>query len=249
MSQLSNFGSYSKEAAAKAKAAESSADWLKLKSGTNIIRLLPPWGDNLEPWVTTYQHFIKDPGGGKPTVFNCPKRAGVGDCPSCAMGERLNGIDEASKKAAAPYWPSQRNFAFAIDRSNPAAGIQVFGFGATIKKRLRFFAQEKGKDFTNFENGYDIEIIKTGEMLSTEYNVDLGDKCPVIPEMEDLEGMLTGLVDLNGFTKILDFDALVEKFRGAAGASHAAAAAITSGGSNVQDAVDSGTPSDDKLNF
>ena len=54
MSQLSKFGSYTKESAAKARSAESSADWLKLKPGVNIVRILPPVEGNPEPWSSTY---------------------------------------------------------------------------------------------------------------------------------------------------------------------------------------------------
>lgn len=218
MSQLEKFGSYTKEAAAKARQEESSAGWLKMKSGTNVIRILPPMVGMTEPWVTIYQHFIKVPGGGQ-VVFNCPRRMENKRCPACEKGDRLKATgNPADEKAARDFWASQRNIAFAIDRDDPDAGIQLFPFGATIKTRLRHFREKLGKDYTDFENGFDIVIERMGQGLSTEYQTDLGEQCPIIGDMSKLEAWANDLPDLKSFTKVLDYDTIVEKFATAGGA-------------------------------
>ena len=77
------------------------------------------------------------------------------------------------------------------------------------------------------------------------------DEPRLLTDMGELEAMADGLPELNGFTKVLNHDDLVERFRAASGASPAAAAAITSGGATVQSTLEADTdPSGgEELNF
>ena len=148
MSQLEQFGTYTQEAASKARSEEATAGWLKMAGGTNVVRILPPKAGMREPWISIHQHFIKTPGGGQ-IVFNCPRRMSNERCPACEKADRLKAAgDAASEKEAKDYNPSQRNICFAVDRDNPDNGVQMFPFGATIKKRLRHFREKLKKDFT-----------------------------------------------------------------------------------------------------
>ena len=246
MSQLQIFGSYSKEDAAKARADESTAGWLKLKQGTNVVRIMPPLVGMLEPWVTIYQHFIKPPGGGNAVVFNCPRRMENQRCPACEKGDRLkatgNPVDE---KAAKDFWASQRNIAFAINRDDMESGIQIFGFGATIKNRLRHFREKLGKDFTDLNNGFDIVIERMGEGMKTEYQADLGEQCSAMADMSKLAAMAGELPDLKSFAKVLPFDTIIEKFAASGGQQQHGQARLPPRGSSVQDSindVDNGDP-------
>lgn len=236
MSQLEQFGSYTKEAASKARAEESTAGWMKLKQGTNIVRILPPVKGNPEPWVTIYQHFIKIPGA-KQVVFNCPRRMENKRCPACEKGDRLKATgNPADEKAARDFWASQRLIAFAIDRDEMDKGIQLFPFGATIKNRLRHFREKLGKDFTDLNNGFDIVIERMGQGLSTEYQTDLGEQCPVVGDMSKLEAWAQELPDLNSFAKVLDYQTIVEKFATAGGVAGGSQQSLPSSSSgSVQD--------------
>lgn len=218
MSQLQKFGTYTADAAAKARKEESSSSWLKLSPGTNIIRLLPPLVGMIEPWVTIYQHFIKLPGEGNRLVFNCPRRMNNERCPSCEKGDRLRATGRpADEKAAREWFPSQRNIAFAIDREDPEKGIQILGFGATIKNRLRHFREKLKKDITSFDKGFDIVIERMGQGLNTEYQVDLGEQCPILDNMTQLEEWAADLPDLQDFAKVLPYETIIEKFAAANG--------------------------------
>jgi hypothetical protein len=235
MSQLEQFGSYTKEAATKARASESTAGWMKMKQGTNIVRILPPLKGMTEPWVTIYQHFIKVPGA-KQVVFNCPRRMENKRCPACEKGDRLKATgNPADEKAARDFWASQRMISFAIDRDEMDKGIQLFPFGATIKGRLRHFREKLGKDFTDLNDGFDIVIERMGQGLSTEYQTDLGEQCPVVGDMSQLESWAADLPDLQSFAKVLSYDAIVEKF---------ATAGSSVGGSAPRPALSTGSVQD-----
>ena len=241
MSQLEQFGSYTKAAAAKARSEEANAAWLKLEAGTNILRILPPIVGMDEPWIAIYQHFIKV--AGKTIVFNCPRRMENGRCPACEKGDRLKASgNPADEKAARDYWAGQRNIAFALNRDDMDAGIQLFPFGKMIKARLRHFREKLGKDYTDFADGYDIVIERTGAGLKTEYNTDLGEQCAIMADMGVLENLAKDLPDLQSFAKVLPYDTIVEKFAGGGAPAPTGSQRAVSG--SVQDnegAVDEGS--------
>jgi len=218
MSQLEKFTTYTPEAARKARSEEQGAGWLKLKPGTNIVRLLPPMVGMDEPWITIHQHFIKAPGGSQ-IVFNCPRRMENKRCPACEKADKLKASgNPADEKLSKEFWAAQRNIAFAIDRDEMDKGVQMFAFGATIKTRLRHFREKLNKNYTDFRNGFDIVIERVGQGLSTEYQADLGEQCPITQDMKKLEEWVADLPDLKSFAKVLDYDAIVEKFAAVSGA-------------------------------
>lgn len=228
MSQLEQFGTYTKEAAAKGQQSEATTGWLKMQNGTNIVRLLPPLKGMDEPWITIFQHFIKVPGGSQ-IVFNCPRRMENLPCPACEKGDRLKQAgDAASEKMAKEFWSSQRNIAFALNRDDPDAGVQMFPFGTTIKKRLRHFVMKLGKNYTDFKDGFDIVIERTGQGLDTEYQSDLGEQCAITDSKKQLEDWVTELPDLNSFAKVLSYDEIMQKFAAVSGQPSPARKAVTS---------------------
>lgn len=211
MSQI--FTEYTEDAATKGRQSESKTEWLKTEQGENFFRIMPPLQGMSEPWVTVFQHFHKLPNG-KIFVFNCPQRMLNKPCPTCMKKSKLEGAtDAASIKEMENCKVSSRNIAFAIDRDNPEAGIRAFGFGATIKDRLRYFRDKLKKDFTNLQTGFDVVIDKTGEGLGTKYQVDTGAQGPVVESgsMKAFNRWAEDLPDLRDFQKVLEFDEIVNK--------------------------------------
>lgn len=218
MTQLSKFGSFTKEAARTEAAQGESQAWLKLNPGTSIVRMLPPLAGKSSPWVTIYQHFIKVPGA-KSVVFNCPRRMSNGRCPACEKADRLRATgNPTDEKAAREFTPSMRNIGFALDRENPEKGIQMFAFGAMIKKRLIHFREKLDKDFTHPFEGFDLVIDRTGQGLDTEYQVDLGSQGPITNNETQLDAWVSALPDLDTFAKVLSYDDIVAKFSAGGGA-------------------------------
>lgn len=216
-SHLNQFTEYTEENAAKGRAEDANAGWMKTQPGTNVVRILPPLKGMTEPWITIYQHFIKVPGGSQ-VVFNCPRRMANQACPACEKADRLKAAgDAASEKSAQDYWPAQRNIAFAIDRDDPEKGAQLFPFGATIKKRLRHFREKLKNNYTDFKTGSDIVIEKSGQGMKTEYQCDLGGQCAITDSKKQLEEWVSDLPNLNDFAKVMDYDAIMQKFSATAG--------------------------------
>lgn len=258
MSQLERFAKYTKESAAKARVEDNNAGWLKLNPGTNVIRLLPPLVGMAEPWVSFVQHFIKGAGDSK-IVFNCPRKMGNGRCPACEKVDRLKATgNPADEKIAKGFYASNRNVGFALSRDTPDLGVQIFGFGSTVKKRLRHFREKLNIDFTDLMSGRDLVIEKMGDGMDIEYQVDLGEAGPVFHDMKKFEAMLDALPDLNDFTKVLSYDTILEKFAGITGGgappsnTRAIAAPATSrrsASTNVQDDDGDDTGSGDQVPF
>jgi len=173
--------------------------------------------------------------GGSQVVFNCPRRMENGRCPACEKADRLKGSgNPADEQLAKEFWPGQRNLCFAVNRDDPEAGIQILAFGATIKNRLRHFREKLGKNFTAFDDGFDIVIERMGQGLKTEYQTDLGEQCPIVGDMAKLEEWVKDLPDLNDFAKVLDYQTILEKFS-TAGAPVAAARPAVAAAATVQD--------------
>lgn len=212
MTQLSKFGSFTKEAAKAEASAGQSQEWLKLNTGTNVVRILPPLAGKTSPWVTIYQHFIKVPGA-KAVVFNCPRRMANMRCPACEKADRLRATgNPADERASKEFNPSMRTISFGLDRENPEKGIQMFAFGAMIKKRLIHFREKLDKDFTHPTEGFDLVIDRTGQGLDTEYQTDLGTQGPITNNEAQLDQWLDGLPDLDSFSTVLSYEQIVAKF-------------------------------------
>ena len=124
-------------------------------------------------------------------------------------GSRNSSTDERASKE---FNPSMRNIGFAIDRENPEKGIQMFAFGAMIKKRLIHFREKLDKDFTHPAEGFDLVIDRTGQGLDTEHQTDLGSQGPITNNDAQLDQWLEGLPDLDTFAKVLTYDEIVAKF-------------------------------------
>lgn len=238
MSQISKkFTSYTKEAATRGRKDEATTTWLKINPGTNIYRFLPPLVGFDEPWVTFHQHFLKLDGQEKPLVVNCPRRMNNDRCPICEYGDKLKATGRPSdEQKAKQFWASARNAAFVIDRDDPEKGIQILGFGVTIKDRLRYFREKRNKDITHLVDGYDVIVERTGTGFDTKYQVDLGDPGPTIEDLSKLDEMAEGLMDLNDLAVVLPYEVIRERFMSAMGMG-APAPAARSIASGVQDGV------------
>ncbi len=136
--------------------------------------------------------------------------------------------DAASEKMAKEFWSSQRNIAFAVNRDDPEAGVQMFPFGTTIKKRLRHFVLKLGKNYTDFKEGFDIVIERTGQGLDTEYQSDLGEQCAITDSKKQLEQWVSELPDLHSFAKVLSYDEIMQKFSAVSGQPSPARKAVAS---------------------
>jgi hypothetical protein len=179
MGNLKKWGSYDAKAAEEEqefldKLGE--GDFMKLKVGRNVVRVLPPTADGqTTPFVKTFQHFIELPGMTKKVSFNCPRRMGNNPCPACAKAEELRKTgNPADYELAGKFLPRLRVYCVVVDRSDEDAGPKVLPIGKTIHEDLVDLRNDPdgGGDFSHPEDGYDVIIKRTGTgQFDTEYKV------------------------------------------------------------------------------
>lgn len=152
-----------------------------LPQGESRLFILPGTMDMPMPWVTWYEHAIKNPVTGKTVFFNCTIREGA--CRGCQWVKRLES-EGATEKAIKEALAKQRiavNARFTLWGNGAVpeerAGVKIFKFGPGILKGndrkkvggLQALLQEL--NFTHPERGCDIKIVKSGQGMDTSYDV------------------------------------------------------------------------------
>ncbi len=149
-------------------------DFIKLKQGKNVLRILPPVPGATSPFVIAQRHFLKLPGQESAKNFACPRHHARRRCPACAQADTLKATGNSADFQLAKDLQARLNvFAVAIDRAHPELGPKIWQFGKTIYERLVEIRQDPAwGDFTDpGPDGFDIEVFRKGEKLNTEYSV------------------------------------------------------------------------------
>lgn len=191
-------------------------DFLKLQTGRNTLRFLPPKkGGNGTPIEKALQHFMKLPGQERALSIVCPRTIKK-PCPVCEKMEELQARgNPADYETAKEYKAKPRFFANVVDRRQPDKGVQVFAFGKTVAEQLYALAdnEEAGGDFTDPEaEGFDVIIEKKGQGLDTEYTVFPARKSTPLGNDEWLDSMH----DLRKWATPLPREEIMKKLKGAA---------------------------------
>lgn len=149
-------------------------NWINLDAGKNVIRVLPPLGDNQVPWADGYLHFgLGD--AGKTTV-TCRKTWGKNEpCPVCELVEKLKkSKSKADRDLGERIGARKRFYLNVIDRDAEGTDKEygVLGCGVTIVKEISALMTDP--DYAGLDDpdeGFDLTITKTGTGLNTEYKV------------------------------------------------------------------------------
>lgn len=221
---LAKWGSYDEDAAAEEQevldAEGGGADFMKLKVGRNVVRILPPKLGIKSPFRVTYQHYIELPGQEHPVVFVCPRVAAKEFCPACDIAKKLrNSGNKADEKRGKGMLPKRRVFCNAIKREEAEKGVQVLAFGKLIHEELVGIRRDPaaGGDFTHPTQGFDIVIKREGTgKFDTEYTVSAArEDTPILDGDEaDIVGILESMYDLEDFAKVLEAEEIEAKLRG-----------------------------------
>jgi len=130
-------------------------DWLNLKEGSNKVRIV-------SHFVDYGIHTYKDVDGKYKSAVCIGKENG---CPYCAKG-----------------MPVRVQFlGWVIDRTD--GKVKLLRIGWTIEEKIRNLQQSEDYGFTDLPD-YDIDIIRTGEGLDTEYDVIPARKSTELTEEE-----------------------------------------------------------------
>ncbi len=176
LKDIVDYDTYSLDDMAEDKAATAGGktNWMTLKEGRNIFRVVPPMkGGKL--FKIYFQHFVDRPDGTK-AGFACPSRTNAAGkpCPACAHAKKLQDSGNAlDMDLAKRFWPKQRVLVNVIDRADPEAGCKVLGITKGTFEKIRKLreSEELGGDFSHPIKGYDLCIDRTGTGLQTEYTV------------------------------------------------------------------------------
>ena len=193
MSDIAQYGSWSVEAATEAakelNTKGKEALFMKLETGLNAVRFMPPATGTTSPFAIGWQHYLRVPGAERPVVFPCPMKLEGRNCPSCSYANKLSGTGNNA----------DRQLANVIDREDEQSGPKVLAFGKMIYEALIKLRVDKyaGGDFTDPEAGFDIVIDRTGSgRQDTRYDVRAARQSTKLGEM----GWLQTQHDLSRFT-------------------------------------------------
>lgn len=145
-------------------------EFYQIKAGRQVIRILPPKGDKDVFWKEAVIHFNL-PGG---AAVACLKQFNK-KCPICEEIAKLKKSKSKedqtlSKKMRA----SNRVYMNLIDKEDKDKEDvpQVMNCGNSILKSiLDVICDPEYGDITDFNNGFDITLTKTGKGLETEYSI------------------------------------------------------------------------------
>lgn len=185
---------------------KSGFDTFKPKSGSNVIRFLPPTWDGhdhygLDVWV----HGFVGPNRGS---YLCLQKMKNKKCPLCNLVAELRkgGETEEANKVAA----RKKVLTWIIDRDGDDDNPLLYLMGWTIDRDVSDLARNKRTGETLLidhpDEGYDVSFTRKGERLNTDY---FGwqiarDSSPIADKQKDQDGILEYIQD-NPLPDVLHF--------------------------------------------
>ena len=189
----------------------------KLESGKNVRRVLFPKGTSKTYFEEGFLHFGLGENG--KTVATCPQTFDIWEsneevgkdgkkvkrvkkparkCPICEEVARLKASkDKEDKKLADKLKATKRIYVNVINREEEEEKVMVLPIGVTIcKALLDFVCDPDYGDVTDYTEGRDVTITKTGKGLSTEYTVIPKPKASLASEEMSEEELDEKMVDL-----------------------------------------------------
>jgi hypothetical protein len=195
------------------------ADFMKLKAGRNVVRILPPplASGRRSPFVKIWQHFIELPGAAHPVSFSCPRLMLKKHCPACQKADQLKATgNPADLDMAKDLFAKRRVFANVINRAEPEKGPRILGFGKTIDEQLVALRRDEdaGGDYTDPVNGFDIIISRQGSTKNdTKYDVRPSrQSTPLATTQEQMQDWIDTQHSLEALNKVPTAEELAAMF-------------------------------------
>jgi hypothetical protein len=158
-----------------------------LAPGRTTLRVMPAYSDKGVWFHKVEEHFIQ----AKQRSIVCCEDA-YGRCPICEKCAELDAAgDEAGAKQYKPTVKFLVNAIILADPTNKVSakdGVKVVRIGNTIKKELVALDNDRASGYGNivaYDNGFNLNVDRTGSGLKTEYSVR------VIPTRVDIVKQLT----------------------------------------------------------
>ncbi len=201
-----NYGTYDDETAQQEKSdlAASGAEFMKLKVGRNIVRILPPAPGKRTPFRVVYQHFI-ELGPVKQSII-CARLEAKKHCAVCEkVDEMRKSKNKVDQDMAGDWYARRRVFVNVVDRSDPDKGVKVLAIGKSIHEQLTALRtdEEAGANYVDPITGNDIVIERTGTGKNdTKYKVMLGKQKQLAATEATMQEWIDTQHDLDGYAKL-----------------------------------------------
>lgn len=238
---MSNLAKYEKWAPEQIEeeqqALELESEFVKIKVGRTVMRILPPRPGSRSPFTKVYQHYLDVPGLQSSVSFACPRLNGnARPCMVCTKADQLRATGNPKDYAmAGDIRASKRVYANVILRAFEEAGPRIYAFGKGIHEDLMSFAHDP--EYGDFSDpgpeGYDIVIDRKGTGKNdTKYKLKAARNCtPLSGDPQLMENWLTMMHDLSRFKALKSDEELEELLGGWLGVSGHKKARSTGGSS------------------
>ena len=182
-----------------------SSDYLQIKEGTNLVRILPAKDDETEFYAETKLHRIVG-SDGMAKNYHCRKMHGEA-CPLCDTYFGLWKTDQDSDKdLARQIKPRARYYMNILDRDS--GEVKILSVGVILfKKIVAAMLDEDFGDITDLQDGFDFKIIKTMEGQWPKY-----DQSQPRPKSEpagsdaEIAAYMDSLHDVHKLVKLEEYD-------------------------------------------
>lgn len=171
----------------------------KLEKGSNVRRVLPPKGDKDTFFATGFMHFGLGDDGKR--AVTCLETYGEGHkCPICSYAEELSKSKNKDDREYAKHISRvKRTYINVINRDNGEDEPMVLPIGATVLRGIvDLICDPDYGDITDFDEGTDITITKSGSGLKTTYAVTPKRNTSIASEEFDADELDEKMADLDG---------------------------------------------------
>jgi len=188
--------------------------WYNFDEGTHKIRVLPPWREDIKsPGIAVHRHWsMPDPDDhSRYTSLVCPEKSFPQsdiECPVCEkirLIEDKTGIEIKRERAGMRVYanivvrakrdPQGRKLKFEDEDTK----VWVCGMPTSVFNQVMKLSKDPDVgDVTDIEEGFDLNIERTGSGLNTEYDVRLVPKPkPLFPTQEEIDEAIEQILDLD----------------------------------------------------
>lgn len=173
--------------------------------GRNVVRVMPPKGKAKMFFEEVPMHFSLGPSG--KAACTCLSHFDE-DCPVCEVVNKWKkSKSEEDQKRAQDMSKKTRVYMNIVDRSDDEEKIQVASVGVMILSEiLNIIVDPDYGDITDFEEGFDITITRSGKGRNTDYKVMPKRSQSVAVKKMDADELDEALPDLTAIAQQKSYD-------------------------------------------
>lgn len=176
------------------------------KQGDNNIRILPPTWEDAEHYA--YDVFVHRSIGPDNSMYLCPLKMKVGQCPICEAAKEAETAGEADEAKALKA--GKQTWMWIIDRDEDKPNPVMFMASWTIDRDIAAITYNKktGKvlHVDHPDEGYDIQFRREGQALKTKYfGFQIDRDATPIDDSDKVQDEILAFIEENPVPSVLNF--------------------------------------------